>query len=114
MELGALCGMSETEFWNCTPRYMSAKVRALESSQRLSWEQSRYIAFHAIKVADHKNRIKGPKDLGSFPWETDNVVFPEITKEDQDNWSDGADEFLKQVNPEAYAAYMAGKKTQND
>lgn len=108
MELGALCGMSESEFWDSTPRYMSAKIRALESAQRLAWEQSRYIAFHAIKPGDHKNRLKKLTDLGKFPWER--TVFVKQTREEYDSFNDDADEVLKVMNPGAYEAYMAGKQ----
>lgn len=109
MELGALCGMTEREFWESTPRYLSAKIKALESSQRLSWEQSRYIAFHAIKVGDSKNRLKRLTDLGKFPWEMTVKKFEPITRDEHDKFSDEADEVLRLTNPAAYEAYIKGK-----
>lgn len=107
MELGAMCGMTETEFWSATPRFMSAKVNALESERQLNWEQSRYIAFHAIKPGDHKNRLKKLTDLGRFPWEKS--AFIPQTAEELEAFSDEADEALRIVNPGLYELYMAEK-----
>lgn len=112
MEYAALCGMTEDQFWNCTPRFMAAKLKALESVQQLSWEQCRYIAFHAIKPGDHKNKLKRLSDLGKFPWET-MPDFAPVSREDWDDFSDEADETLKAINPALYAQYMAGKLNRN-
>jgi hypothetical protein len=105
MELGAICGMTEPEFWNCTPRYLAAKIKALEAGQRVSWEQSRYIAFHAIKVGDSKNRLKKLDDLGKFPWEKSKVI--QQSPEDLQKFSDEADEVLRVMYPGLYEKYQS-------
>lgn len=115
MMWAAACGMTEGDFWDCTPRFMAASIKALEEDHRRGWEMSRYVAFHAIKPGDHKNRLKKLTDLGRFPWEY--RPAPKFTPEDiksMGEFSDEADEILKKTNPAAYEAYMAGKKqTQN-
>lgn len=111
MRYAAQCGMSEAEFWNCTPRYMAAKLKALELQQQLTWEQSRYIAFHAIKPGDHKNKLQKLTDLGRFPWEV--VHFPRVSREDWDKFSDEADEVLRVTNPGLYEQYMVAKMERN-
>ena len=103
MELGAKCGMSESEFWDSTPRYMSAKIRALESAQQLTWEQARFVAFFGSRAT-----AKSILSFWRFPWEK--TVFAKQSREEFDAFSDDADEVLKVMNPGAYEAYMAGKQ----
>jgi hypothetical protein len=106
MNYAALCGMAENEFWDSTPRYMSARINALESAQKLSWEQSRFIAFFG-------NRASGKTlvHFYRFPWEKE--AFAPVTREEWDGFSDDADETLKAINPGLYAQYMAGKLNRN-
>lgn len=106
MMYAALCGMTESEFWDSTPRYMAARLIALEAAQQLSWEQSRFIAFFG-------NRASGKTlvHFYRFPWEKE--VFAEVTREQWDAASDEMDEVLKHVNPALYAQYMAGKLNRN-
>jgi hypothetical protein len=111
MEIGAICGMTESEFWDSTPRYLSACVEAVQQRQQLSWEQSRYIAFHAIKVGDTKNKLRKLTDLNKFPWE---VSTPRpINRMEMTEFSDDADEILRITNPTIYAALQAAKQQEN-
>jgi len=110
MRLAATCGMSENEFWDSTPRYLSAKIYAFEQGQRSEWERARYISMYAVKAADSKNRIKKATDLGKFPWE---IKRPrKLTPEEiaaQKAFDIEADEILKRTNPAAYEAYQKAK-----
>jgi hypothetical protein len=103
--------MSENEFWESTPRYLSARLKALEMSQQQEWERARYISFHVIKTVDAKGKFKKPDSLGKFPWEVKNIKYTHYSISDLDEFSKEADEILKKTNPEAYAAYMAGKES---
>jgi hypothetical protein len=66
-------GLSETEFWQTTPRYLANRVdgyfQAEEERERAAWERARYTAFFSLKPHDQKKRINRFKDLGLFPWE---------------------------------------------
>lgn len=107
MELAALCGLSEFDFWDITPRYMSALVTAYERGLRDNWERARYVSFHAIKSADTKNRIKKATDLGKFPWEVKRPKKMTVQDAAEAQVFDAeADEILRKTNPAAYAAYM--------
>lgn len=110
-----MCGMSEDEFWDVTPKYLAARLYAVEEAQKLTWEQARYISFHALKQ-DHKGRIKKVTDLGKFPWELQNIQFAPMTEEEKADlrkFEADSDLILKQTNPAAYAAYIAGKEHKN-
>lgn len=69
MALAASAGLTEDEFWLCTPRYLAAVSLALVERDRGDWERSRYIAFHMIKTVDSKGKYKRITDIGKFPWE---------------------------------------------
>ena len=112
MEIAAVCGMSESEFWDCTPRYLSAKVSAAQLSQRIAWEQARYISFHAALSANFKRPLKSPLDLGRFAWE-ERPTFSAINAEEYTAFSDEADEVLRITNPTIYAALQAAKEQDN-
>lgn len=61
--------MSEAEFWDCTPRYFQARLKAWELGVQRQWEQARYIGYLAVLPhVDGKKRLK-QTDLGRFPWE---------------------------------------------
>ena len=65
--------MSESDFWECSPRYFVYRLNGMrnimkakiESERRTSWEQARFIAWAA------GNWEKGTKltDVISFDWE---------------------------------------------
>ena len=99
-----MCGMSEDEFWESTPRFLSARLRALESSQQVAWEQARFIAFFG-----HRASGKTLTQFYRFSWEKQAAVFPEVTREEWDRVNDEMDEVLKHVNPGLYAQYLEGK-----
>ena len=76
------------------------------------WEQTRFLAFTIVKTVDSKNKIKKPSDLLPFEWDAKPKEFAPMTPEEkaeQIAFDARADEILKTTNPEAYAAYMAGK-----
>lgn len=107
--------MSENEFWDVTPKFLAARLYAFEEAQKLSWEQSRYLAFYATKQ-DHKGRLKKVTDLGKFPWELKNKQFApmtEVEKAELAKFNDDSDLILQKTNPAAYAAYIAGKEQKN-
>lgn len=87
MEWAAMCGMSEHEFWDCTPRFMSAKIKALEAAHRLSWEQSRFIAFFGERATG-----KSIAQFYRFDWEKPR--FSPISTAELDQFSREADEAL--------------------
>lgn len=110
MEAGALCGMTESEFWNSTPRFMAAKLKALELRDQLSWEQSRFIAFFG-------SRASGKRLLSfyRFPWEAPKVI--KLTDEElvaMRKFSAEADEVLKQWNPAAYEVYITAQRAKQN
>lgn len=114
MHMAALAGMCEREFWDATPRWLAIRYRAWSEGQRAGWEQARFLAFYVVKTVDAKNKVKRITDIAKFDWDEPRKpnLQPQSAAEMQ-QFSDDADEFLKQVNPAAYARYMEGKKAQN-
>ena len=70
----ALGEMSMTwdEFMSYTPRVFGNKVkgfyRNLERGQQQSWEQTRWLA--TVVINPHLKKHIKPKDLATFPWDT--------------------------------------------
>ena len=60
--------MSEREFWESTPRYLAAKIKAKQRDDREAWVIGRQIAYWSILPHIGKRTIK-PTDLGRFAWE---------------------------------------------
>ena len=111
IEMGAAAGLKEDEFWSCTPRYLYALQKAKRDESRQSWEQSRYIGFWSLKAMGAK--VKRPEQLGKFPWEMRQVVFPKQPIEDLRKFDEEADLILKMTNPEAYERYIKAKEAHN-
>ena len=108
----ARLGMTEDEFWDCTPSFFFARSYAARTRTEDEWEQTRWLGFVVARLAGAKN-IRKPSDLLPFAWDKKPVLFKIPTGETLDRMikmSDDADETLKKVNPKAYAAFMAGKK----
>lgn len=61
--------MSESEFWECTPRYYAARVKAVSEAEQREWERARLVSFFVVKTVDAKNKIRQPHNLIKFPWE---------------------------------------------
>jgi hypothetical protein len=101
--------MSEREFWESTPRFLSARQRVKTNEMRLSWEQTRFISYTMYKTVDSKNKIRKPSDVCKFPWEQDIPQFVPQTKEQLQSFSDEADEILRLTQPEMYKKYMEAK-----
>jgi hypothetical protein len=101
--------MSEREFWESTPRFLSARQRAKTNEMRLSWEQTRFISYTVYKTVDSKNKIRKPSDVCKFPWEQDVPQFVPQSRESLEKFSDEADEILRITQPEVYAKYMEAK-----
>lgn len=113
MRVAAAAGMSEQEFWLCTPRYLSACQKAWEEAQQSEWERARYVAFYVVKTVDSKNRFRRMQQLTRFPWEA-GPVFPKMSAAEMQRFDNEADEVLRKTNPELYALYMAGKQKTSD
>lgn len=105
--------MSEGEFWESTPRYLSARQKAKTREMHLSWEQTRFLSYTIYKTVDSKNKIRKPSDVCKFPWEQDTPQFVPQTKEQIQSFSDEADEILRITQPEVYAKYMEAKLAQD-
>jgi hypothetical protein len=113
MLAAAACGMSESEFWDTTPRYLSARLTAINKAQQLTWEQTRFVSVHVMNAAGAK--LKRFTDLVKFDWDVAKKA-PTINAEDlpmMAKFDEQADLILKKTNPEAYAAFMAGKQKED-
>lgn len=102
-------GMSEAEFFDCTPCYFMRRRRAFLDN-RNGMEEARFVAFYVMKAAGAK--IRRLTQIVRFPWD---VVTPSVQLEAWDSpamieFSEAADRALAVLNPEAYAKYMEGKK----
>lgn len=91
MGYAALCGMSENEFWDSTPRFLSAKLKAVESLQKLSWEQARFVAFFG-------SRAQGKSFQAFYKFEWERARFAQITQEELEQFSREADEVIRQIH----------------
>lgn len=111
--VAARCGMSEADFWACTPKYLFMRHEGMVEGQRLDWEQTRYLSYIMLKTVDSKNRIRRPQDVCKFPWEQIVPRFVKQTKEQLQAFSDEADEILRITQPEMYKKYMEAKAQQN-
>lgn len=60
--------MSENEFWETTPRYLQARIKAKQRDDQNAWVLGRQIAYWSILPHMGKKRIK-PQDLAKFDWE---------------------------------------------
>lgn len=60
--------MSESEFWDTTPRYLQARIKAKQRDSNEAWVIARQIAYWSILPHMGKKRIK-PYDLARFEWE---------------------------------------------
>ena len=101
--------MTEREFWESTPRYLSARQKAKTREMHLSLEQTRFLSYTIYKTVDSKNKIRKPSDVCKFPWEQDVPRFVKQSKEDLQAFSDEADEILRITQPEMYEKYMEAK-----
>lgn len=101
--------MSEREFWESTPRYLSARQKAKTREMHLSWEQTRFLSYTIYKTVDSKNKIRKPSDVCKFPWEVDVPKFVPQSIEQLKAFSDEADEILRLTQPEVYKKYMEAK-----
>ena len=102
-------GMAEAEFWECPPRYFMRRRKAYLQN-RNGMEEARFISFWVMKAAGAK--IRRVTQLAKFPWDVVQRTVkleawdsPEMLKFDRE-----ADEALRILNPEAYEAYMEGKR----
>lgn len=101
--------MSEAEFWDSTPRYFAARVKAFREN-RHGMEEARFVAFHVLKAGGFK--VRRLTQIAKFPWD---VFAPSVKLEAWDSpamkkFDEEADRALAVLNPEAYAKYMEGKK----
>lgn len=102
-------GMSEAEFFDCTPAHFMRRRRAWLQN-RHGLEEARFIAFHVMKAGGFK--IRRLTQICRFPWD---VIVPSVKLEPWDSpamieFSEAADRALAVLNPKAYEEYMAGKR----
>ena len=71
-------GMTESEFWETTPRYFVARVQGKQRDDRENWMRSRQTAYWAILPHMGKKQIK-PNALGVFAWEQTTAKTLELT-----------------------------------
>lgn len=102
--------MSESEFWDTTPRYLSARHKAYIKEVRLGWELARYAGFFAFKTIDYKGKYKRPSDLEKFPWESTRPRFAKQSREELEKFDRDADEVLRITQPEVYKKYMEARQ----
>ena len=107
--LAARVGMSESEFWACTPKFLFMRHERMVEEQRLGWEQTRFLSYIMLKTVDSKNRIKKVQDVCKFPWEQLAPRFVPQTKEQLKAFSDEADEILKRTQPEVWKKFMEAR-----
>ena len=108
--LAASCGMSEKEFWECTPKYLFMRQKATTQKMQLSWEQTRFLSYTMYKTVDSKNKIRKPEDVCKFPWEQDVPRFAPQTREQLEAFDREADEILRLTQPEVYKKFMEAKQ----
>lgn len=99
LEAAALMGMSESEFYETSPRFFAARQRAWQRQQQEGWEQARYIGWLCIQPhIDTKRRIK-ITDLGRFPWEElKKPVFEPVDKAKMDKFRQDAIAIIERRN----------------
>jgi hypothetical protein len=106
IDAAARTGMSEREFWECTPAYFFARVKHHGAEIRESWEQARFMAYVTAKTVDSKKRLKKPADLLPFPWDAPVKRFKKLTaaeRKEQEDFDKEADLIMQKYQPEAWA-----------
>lgn len=103
MMAAAMCGMSEDEFWSCTPRFFIASQKAMEEHRKFQMVMTRQNAYWNIlpHVDTKKQRIE-PKDLGLFYFEQTRAIVEnaaEMLKEiQQSDFWEWADRQAEEIN----------------
>lgn len=102
-------GMSEAEFFDTTPRHFN-RLRIAWLNNRPALEAARFVSYHVLRAAG--SHIRRFDQVVRFPWD---IRQPRVALEPWDSpamlrFSEEADRALAILNPEAYAAYMAGKE----
>jgi hypothetical protein len=59
--------MPEDEFWNCTPRYFDALVKAYETRQKIEMERLRMSTY--MICAPYLRKHTTPQKFWPLPWE---------------------------------------------
>ena len=78
-----MVGMSESDFWDSTPRYFAARQKAYIEAERRQWERARFVGW--LSVLPHVGKKSGglsAKKLFRFDWESDRVEFEPIDKDE--------------------------------
>lgn len=74
--------MTEAEFWDCTPRYFSARQKVYVENQRMLWELARFTGW--LSVLPHVSKKHGGlkiTDLYRFNWEEKKQILQETDLE---------------------------------
>lgn len=78
-----MVGMSESDFWDSTPRYFAARQKAYIEAERRQWERARFVGW--LSVLPHVGKKSGglsAKKLFRFDWESDRVEFEPVSKDE--------------------------------
>lgn len=78
-----MVGMTESEFWDSTPRYFAARQKAYIEAERRQWERARFMGWlsgwpHVGKKMAGVSAIK----LFRFDWEAEKVEFEPVSKDE--------------------------------
>lgn len=63
-----MIGMSESEFWDSTPRYFAARQQAFTMAQRVEWERARFMGWLSVLPYTQGKTLK-VTDLCPFEWD---------------------------------------------
>ncbi|HNB51101.1 MAG TPA: hypothetical protein PK530_04130 [Anaerolineales bacterium] len=108
LENAATAGMTEAEFWDSTPRYFAARLRAWSDARKRELQDLRTTHFFIVRAAGAK--ITSPENLYRYEWEAARVVeFEPMDEVEMQRFSDEADEALRILNPEAWERYIRDK-----
>jgi len=95
-------GWKADDFWFCTPSYFYAAFYGHMEQERDRHHQqlaaARIVAYHALYAphVDLKNRSFSYSDIVKLPGDEKEAVFPELTKEQIEEFSRKADRGFKQ------------------
>lgn len=107
LDIAASIGMSEADFWGCTPGYFYAMVKHYRAEYWARWEQARFIAYVTAKTVDSKKRLRRPSDLLQLPTDSSQEKqFKKPTKaerEEMKKFDAEADLILAKTQPELWA-----------
>lgn len=95
--------MSEKEFWEVTPRFFRARLKAHRRQQQFQLECARFQSFFVLKTVDSKGRIRRMGDVIRFDWDDEGRKQPQfepMSAEDLEKFSREADIIFERMMAE--------------